>query len=58
MTPTPKRPRPVGRLAQCNKITRLRRRALGQWQAQSQEVRHSAVTRYGLAEIEWREEGA
>lgn len=44
-----------GRLGQCNKIMRLRRRALGQWKAQPQQVRASATTRYSLAETEWRE---
>lgn len=55
MKDQPKRPRPFGKLAQLNKATRLRRRSLGQWQAQSQEVRHSAVTRYSLEECAWKE---
>ena len=55
MKDQPKRPRPFGRLAQLSKATRLRRRALGQWQAQPRAVRHSAVTRYSLEESAWRE---
>ena len=55
MKDQPKRPRPFGRLAQLSKATRLRRRELGQWQAQSAQVRHSAVTRFALAETEWKE---
>lgn len=45
-----------GRLGQCNKAFRLRRRALNQWRPQPQQVRQSAVTRFSLAEAEWREE--
>lgn len=44
-----------GRLSQCNKSLRLRRRALGQWRPQPPQVRTNAVTRYALAEVEWQE---
>lgn len=37
MTPPPKRPRPFGRLKQMNKRSRLTRRLLGQWQAQTEQ---------------------
>lgn len=48
------KPRKVqGRLGQCNKAFRLRRRALGQWHPQPSQVKQSAVTRYALAELEW-----
>mgnify|MGYP001617153457 CR=1 FL=1 len=35
MTPPPKRPRPFGRLPQCNKRIRLTRRHYGQWVPQT-----------------------
>jgi hypothetical protein len=47
--------RPFGRLPQCNKANRLRRRALGQWAPQPVAVRNSPLTRYSLAETEWKE---
>lgn len=52
----PKPPRPVGRLGQLNKRNRLVRRALGQWTAPQQIAKEEAVTRYTLAETEWRAE--
>lgn len=52
----PKPPRPVGRLPQLSKRLRLVRRALGQWSAPQQVAKEEAVTRYGLAELEWRAE--
>lgn len=55
MNNTPKRPRPTGRLSQCNKRTRLTRRELGQWTPQPQQVRNSPLTRYALEEALWRE---
>jgi len=55
MTPAPKRPRPVGRLGQLNKRTRLVRRSLGQWTAQPQTTRNSPITRYSLEELAWKE---
>lgn len=56
MKPTPKHPRPMGRLGQLNKRTRLVRRSLGQWKPQEQTVREAVVTRLELAETEWRGE--
>ncbi len=55
MTPHPKPRRPVGRLSQLSKRSRLTARSLGQWKAQEQAVRNSPMTRYSLAETEWKE---
>lgn len=44
-----------GRLGQCNKIFRLRRRELGQWKPQPPQVKASAVTRYTLENEAFRE---
>jgi len=52
--PTLKTPRPVGRLGQLNKRSRLVRRGLGQWKAPEQVAKEEAMTRYMLAELEWR----
>jgi hypothetical protein len=56
MTPPPKRPRALMRLPQCNKALRLVRRSLKQWVAQPQSVRNSPLTRYGIADAEFKEE--
>lgn len=37
MIPQPKKPRPFGRLPQCNKRVRLTRRFYGQWKAATDE---------------------
>ena len=55
MTPEPKRPRPFGRLPQCNKRFRLVRRHLGQWQPQPKQVRGHENVRYALEEALWKE---
>lgn len=55
MKPTPKSPRPFGRLPQCNKVLRLVRRSLNQWTAQPQAVRNSPLTRYTLENEAFKE---
>lgn len=52
---TTKTPRPVGRLPQLSKRSRLRRRALGQWAATPQNVPVETLTRYEIEEAAWRE---
>jgi hypothetical protein len=54
MTPPPKRPRALMRLPQCNKVLRLVRRSLNQWVAQAPVPRNSPITRYSIADAEWK----
>jgi hypothetical protein len=53
---TPKKPRPIGRLSQLSKRNRLVRRALGQWVATDQQTRNSPLTRFQIADADWRGE--